>query len=426
MIKVINKNNIKVLRKIPDNYFHSVVTDPPYHIGFMGKQWDHISDKNSKIGIAFDIEFWKEILRVLRPGGYCLAFAAAKLDHRIAVAIEDAGFIIRNKIMWMYGSGFPKGLNIAKGIDKKERGCDQGKSDPKSKNHKGWKLKETIREQDRSGAGASSWVKSTDTNNVEEIVYSSSAQEWDGWNTEIKPAYEPIIMAQKPISEKTIVDNVLKWGTGGINIDACRIPLTGKTDPRLGGKGTWKTGKMAKNVYAGGYNGEIVGSSKEGRHPANVIHDGSDEVEEVFALFGEKKSGKPGKRRKNHTTNSMSGTLNTTGKIEVGFGDSGSVSRFFYCAKVSTKERAGAKHPTVKPLSLKRYLVKLVTPKKGRVLDPFLGSGTTAIACELEDFSCIGIEKDEDSYKEYFIRRKVLIPTKKSFHFSTKRRKLRK
>jgi site-specific DNA-methyltransferase (adenine-specific) len=396
MIKIINSDNIKVLKKIPDNYFHSVVTDPPYHIGFMGKKWDHVSDKNKKVGIAFDIDFWKEIYRVLRPGGYCLAFAAAKLDHRIAVAIEDAGFIIRTKLMWMYGSGFPKGQNIAKALDKKLTG--------KVSKNKGSYIGGT-----NIGAGASQWVKG-DYDKDSELI-TDEAKIWEGWNTELKPAFEPIVMAQKPISEKTIVDNVLKWGTGAINVDACRIPLNGDYKAKPNGRPS-QTGLDDNYDPTKANIPDTVG-----RYPANVIHDGSDEVEDVFLSFGATKDGVAVQRnRDGKVHNKVYGKYNKPAAADVGFGGGGSVSRFFYCAKVSTKDRAGSKHPTIKPMALMRYLVKLVTVPNGKVLDPFVGSGTTAIACELEGFKCIGIERDESSYQDYFKRRNYFIKTKTFYY----------
>jgi len=352
----------------------SIVTDPPYELGFMGKKWD-------SSGIAYNSETWNLCLDLLKSGGHLLSFGGSRTYHRMAVAIEDGGFEIRDQIMWLYGSGFPKSLNIGKSVDKKQ------------------------------------------DNNRTEIKVTKGNSEYEGWGTGLKPAHEPIVLARKPISEKTITDNVLKHGTGGINIDGCRVGLSEGDDIRLGGKGTWKTDKMAKKVYVGGYNGTDTRSSELGRFPANVMHDGSDVIVNEFPYT---KSGK----MKQHIEG---GQYNVYGKmyprdVET-IGDEGSAARFFYCPKASKKERnfglidledkqysfdgrkkeienpfqrnksvAKNNHPTVKPIKLMQYLCRLITPKGGTVLDPFMGSGTTGLACKNEGFDFIGIEKE----KEYF------------------------
>ena len=328
------------IKKLSDESVDSIVTDPPYELGFMGKSWD-------STGIAYNVELWKDCLRVLKPGGNLLAFSGTRTYHRMTVAIEDAGFEIRDQIGWLYGTGMPKGLNVSKAIKKHD----------------------------------------------ETLI--AESEEWEGWNTSLRPSWEPICFARKPLIG-TVAENVLKYGTGGINIDASRIPVDlSVDDPRLGGNGTWKTENMAKNVY-GDYKGDEVGSSPLGRWPANIIHDGSEEVETAFSKIGEKTSGKPGKRQKNHETGSMSGTLGMLDREEIGYGDKGSVSRFFYSSKASKDDRAGSKHPTVKPVSLMRYLVKMVTPPNGTVLDPFGGSGTTGQAALEEGFNVILIENDAE------------------------------
>jgi site-specific DNA-methyltransferase (adenine-specific) len=307
-------NCLELLAEMPDNSVDSIVTDPPYELGFMGKSWD-----NS--GIAYNVELWSQALRVLKPGGHLLAFGGSRTYHRLASAVEDAGFEIRDQIMWVYGSGFPKSLNLK--------------------------------------------------------------DKWQGWGTALKPAHEPIVVARKPLIG-TVATNVLTYGTGALNIDGSRVPGVLDGDPDRFAKtdgGSFNTLSEAPVVRT------------EGRWPANVIHDGSEEVLEYF----------------------------------------GEPQRFFYCAKASKSERnagleglpiqhssevtgrkpgsAGAQnggyagmtetpraniHPTVKPIALMRYLVKLVTPPNGTVLDPFLGSGTTAVAAILEGFNWMGCEMTED------------------------------
>jgi len=363
-MKLHNEDCIIQMQKMIDEgvQVDSVVTDPPYELGFMGKSWD-------STGIAFQKETWELAFQLLKSGGHLLAFAGSRTYHRIAVAVEDAGFEIRDQLMWLYGSGFPKSMNIGK-----------------------------------------------------------------GWGTALKPAHEPVVMARKPI-KGTVADNVLKHGTGGINIDDCRIDLSEGDDPRLGGKGTWKTDKMAKDVYVGGYAGEDQGSSELGRFPANVMHDGSEEVLKGFPNTKSIK-GKPRTATiKNQTR------LNNSQEVFVNneYEDEGSAARFFYCPKVSKNERnrglggfeekefaasTGAQnkikdeknydksqsfgmnkikkyrntHPTVKPIELMKYLCRLVTPKGGIVLDPFMGSGSTGMAAKDEGFDFVGIERE----KEYF------------------------
>ena len=305
---LVNGDCLEEIQKLVDKgvQVDSIVTDPPYHLtsiverfgkegsapakdkdgafqrqskGFMGKEWDGGD-------IAFRKETWELFMKVLKPGGHLLAFSGSRTYHRMAVAIEDAGFDIRDQIMWLYGSGFPKSLNLG-----------------------------------------------------------------DGWGTALKPAHEPIVLARKKI-EGTNKQNREKYGTAGLNIDACRVGLSEGDDPRLGGKGTWKTDKMAKNVY-GDYEGKKAGSSELGRFPSNVMHDG---IEEDWA-------------------------------------------RYFYCPKTSKAEKGNDNtHPTVKPIKLMKYLCRLITPKGGTVLDPFMGSGSTGIAAKDEAFEFIGIERE----KEYF------------------------
>jgi site-specific DNA-methyltransferase (adenine-specific) len=299
----------QVLRTLPENSVDAIVTDPPYELGFMGKAWD-------RSGIANDVKFWDDCLRVLKPGGHLLAFSGSRTYHRMTCAIEDAGFEVRDQMMWVYGSGFPKSLNVGKKMEG-----------------------------------------------------------WDGWGTALKPAHEPICVARKPL-DGTVAENIRKWGVGGLNIQASRVD-----------------GK---------------------RWPANLMHDGS---QEVLGLFPETKPSKSSKRgAPPHYNGQVMKDLCERGHNDNG----GSAARFFYCPKASKLDRdegcdslnkkegtvgdeGGAQHvknvklaknfhPTVKPAELMRYLCRLVTPPGGTILDPFLGSGSTGKAAALEGFSFIGID----------------------------------
>lgn len=341
-IQLLHGNCKELLKTLPDCSVDSIVTDPPYELGFMGKSWD-------STGIAYDPVLWAECLRVLKHGGHLLAFSGSRTYHRMAVAIEDAGFQIRDQIMWVYGSGFPKSLDISKAIDK-QAGAERQVIGQKLHSRKGVVVAE---ERSVVGAGAYGESRMGDITSPE----TDEAKQWEGWGTALKPAHEPIVMARKPLSEKTIAENVLRYGTGGINIDANRVKRA-EGDDFVAGKRTATFG--TQEVKSGGDGSGGWSQNEQGRFPANFIHDGSDEVLQLMA-------------------------------------DSGSVARFFYCAKAGKTERnagleAGNLHPTVKPLALMRYLVRLVTPPNGKVLDPFTGSGTTLVAAVLEGFDSIGME----------------------------------
>ncbi len=407
---------LEVLKTIPDNSVDSVVVDPPYHLtsivkrfgkegsapaqfgtdgayaraskGFMGKEWDGGD-------IAFRTEVWSECLRVLKPGGHLLSFSHSRTYHRMAVAIEDAGFEIRDSIMWIYGSGFPKSHNIGKKLN-----------------------------------------------------------DYEGWGTALKPAHEPICMARKPLSEKSIAENVLKWGTGGINIDGCRIEFentpNAATNPKFRKENNYKMPEPGQES-----NGSVKFTSSKneydtsGRFPANIILD-----EEAGKLLDEQSGIKQSQKRKAEYNKPTEHTNTYTPKAsdyrdDNTYDDKGGASRFFYCPKTSKKERnagidnkitnesvkfvkGGLKceicnkwknsgspcicdepqfveqpfngtpnnntHPTVKPIKLMEYLIKLVTPKGGVVMDCFMGSGSTGIAAKNLGFSFIGIEREQ----EYF------------------------
>ena len=402
---------MELMRDLPDNSVDSIVTDPPYGLSFMGKKWDY--DVPSE-------DVWRECLRVLKPGGHLLAFAGTRTQHRMAVRIEDAGFEIRDMIAWVYGSGFPKSLDVSKAIDK-AAGAER-------------EVVGTIKggQPAISQDGKYSPIKGKTPVNgrVDQDITApatEAARQWQGWGTALKPALEPITVARKPFPG-TVAANVLEHGTGAINIDVSRIPTDPSVDdPRLGGAGTWSSEKMAKNVYEGGYAGERVGSSELGRWPANLIHDGSEEVVACFPVTGASKvqprNQQPREAKSKGAEKARTGTM--------GHDDNGgSAARFFYCAKASKADRdegcegmgrkpfqtnqpygkghearqeSNAKgsrnhHPTVKPTALMRYLCRLVTPPGGVVLDPFMGSGSTGKAAILEGFRFIGAEM----LREYF------------------------
>jgi len=382
------------LKELKDNSIDAIITDPPYELGFMGKKWD-----NS--GIAYNVEMWKECLRVLKPGGHLLSFGGTRTYHRMAVAIEDAGFEIRDMIEWVYGSGFPKSRNIGLDVDKKN-GVTKNRG-------KAFVVAGQSGQRDKDTGG--DLVPGSNT-----IGAYVAKNEWSGWGTALKPAHEPICMARKPLAEKTVAKNVLKWSTGGINIDESRVGTSEDIPSRKADKDV-----NYKNVgqnYSIGIRKEFTPT--QGRFPANLIHDNSEEVRECFP---ESKGGGGHSSSYNpYGGNSFNASI-TQKKIEkptIGMNDSGNASRFFksivYIPKASKSERnmgceeleehqivtfATANgtsnkpssisegrntiyknnHPTVKPVALMEYLIKMVTPKGGIVLDPFMGSGTTGIAC---------------------------------------------
>jgi len=341
-----------VLKTLPDASVHSVVTDPPYELGFMGKAWD-------STGIAYDETVWRECLRVLKPGGHLLAFGGSRTYHRLVCAIEDAGFEVRDQIMWLYGSGFPKSKNLD--------------------------------------------------------------GDWKGWGTALKPAHEPIVVARKPLIG-TVVANVMQHGCGALNIDGCRI----ESEPRkiCNYESTAAQGCITHTGVAGHSGREYTERIEiAGRWPANVIHDGSEEVLSAFPDAPGQSGSVTGSEPSSKTRNTF-GLYNERPEA-IPRGDSGSAARFFYCAKASKADReAGCgdlptkrggmvsntsgqhitlrdggepgeranHHPTVKPTELMRYLCRLVTPPGGTVLDPFAGSGSTGRAASIEGFDAILIE----------------------------------
>jgi len=464
------------LKELDDNSIDSVVTDPPYEIGFMGKGWDDS-------GIANNPELWKEVLRVLKPGGHLLSFSHSRTYHRQAVAVEDAGFEIRDQIMWIYGSGFPKSHNIGKAVDKiggqsigwfgqwlrdwrEENNITQKEIAKLFPSKTGgltgcvanWELGlniptteqfntiienfdlpfENIEELEREIVGTKNSAcfgneerHTIGASKSVEVDITKGNSDWEGWGTALKPAHEPIVMARKPLVG-TVANNVLEYGVGGINIDGCRI---GNEKVSI-----HHAGSSSSETY--GWNkGDKKDSSKdyyenEGRFPANIILD-----EEAGKILDEQSGDRGNGWKKNYGVTDYNGKQYDSSTQQCIFGggftgkntyaDSGGASRFFYCPKASKKDRnEGCDdietkpikgrdegqdktsiaykarpterqniHPTVKPTDLMAYLVRLVTPKGGVVLDPFMGSGSTGKAAVREGMNFIGIER-EDEYME--------------------------
>jgi site-specific DNA-methyltransferase (adenine-specific) len=414
-------DNLQLLKTLPDNSVDSVVTDPPYGLSFMGKKWDY--DVPS-------IDLWREVYRVLKPGGHLLSFGGTRTYHRMVVNIEDAGFEIRDQIMWLYGSGFPKSLNIGKAIDKVEGNEREVVGDnPNSRpNCDGL----------QSNSMNGKWI----SNKV-----SKGNSEGEGWGTGLKPANEPIVVARKPISENTIAENFIKWGVGGFNIDECRIGETTKTNsngknPMYGGNSLNESKTKNEDNLEHNY----------GRFPANIILECiCDEVIKgdihtnpecpcrlLDDQSGNSKSTKFDCNLPNLSNNIFNGGNNGNGvsniKTDRGYSDNGGASRFFYVAKTSKAERNMGldnfedkdskkilfpekefigndgsirsnkhntiknNHPTIKPINLMYYLCKLVTPNGGVILDPYMGSGSTGISALLGGFSFIGMEMEQDYF----------------------------
>ena len=384
---VYNGDCLEVMDKIDKCSVDSVVTDPPYHLtsivkrfgkegsapaqfgtdgafaraskGFMGKEWDGGD-------IAFQANTWRKCYELLKPGGHLIAFSGSRTYHRMAVAIEDAGFEIRDQCIWLYGSGFPKSHNIG-----------------------------------------------------------------NGWGTALKPAHEPMVLARKPLSEKSVAENVNKFCTGAINIDACRIEGEVKhpdTMPDFRDQGEQSKAAIGVDKLSFGQTSNAkrkqlsdsdLLDNQKGRWPSNVMHDGSEQIQEIFP----ETTSTEVSRQRTHKGIWTAGELAEDEQFMPAYGDQGNASRYFYCAKTSKDERKSGlggeikanTHPTVKPVELMRYLVRLVTPKGGLVLDPFMGSGSTGMGAREEDFRFVGIEKEEEYYEIAKARIKNVKPQLKLF-----------
>ena len=399
---------LDVLKTLDDESIDSIVTDPPYGLSFMGKRWDY--DVPS-------VEVWQECLRVLKPGGYLLAFAGTRTQHRMCVRIEDAGFEIRDMIAWVYGSGFPKSHNVSCAIDKANGHPNRGRAIPTASTFQASDIEQ----------------KNKLTSNPVEAyeAKTDAARQWHGWGTALKPALEPITVARKPLVG-TVADNVMRYGTGALNVDGCRVE-SDKPIPRFDAPSSRFINRKEISHQPSAENNrpnKSIEPHNKGRWPANLIHDGSDEV---TGLFPETKSGL---RKLTDSVGREDGYLHNHGRFgerkaipAETYGDSGSAARFFYCAKASKRDRdeglslparqyshdgrtkpienayqrnnstARNNHPTVKPTELMRYLCRLVTQPNGVVLDPFCGSGSTGKAAALEGFRFVGIER-EPAYAE--------------------------
>jgi len=441
------------MKEIPDNSIDSIVTDPPAGINFMGKTWDDFTDKGLFAFQDFIYQVFSEAIRVLKPGGYALVWAIPRTSHHTAMGIERAGFEIRDKVYFVFGSGFPKSLNISKAIEATEKYGKSGTKTLKQIEQDGNGEKYILNGRNNGILGEKKvWERKT-------YIPKGIAKQYEGWGTALKPAVEEWILARKPLSEKTVAQNVLKWETGGLNIDGCRIPCNNKTK--------FPEGVYSTDTPVGKIRNDLRTSDNNptARFPSHLILDGSEEVEQCFP------NQKSGKRSSEYKIGNDKGEMFNHGiygkykvkKYEDIPASEGSASRFFqhcplteedleynrifYGSKASKAERnfglegfekkvgkiihnrrckichhqevsgspcrcenpdweilskerkAFNNHPTVKPISLMRYLCRLITPKNGIVLDMFAGSGSTLIAAKQEGFNYIGIERESDYVK---------------------------
>jgi site-specific DNA-methyltransferase (adenine-specific) len=367
--------------------FHAVVTDPPYGLNFMGRKWDK--------DIAFQRDTWALVGSVMLPGAHLVAFAGTKGAHRMACAIEDAGFEIRDTLAWLYGSGFPKSHNVSKAMDRAagaEREVVGAHPAPAA----------SLGANGIYGnAGKDAWRDTIKARSVSLTAPATdAAREWEGWGTALKPAYEPIVLARWPMSAKTVAANLAEHRCGAINVDACRIGTEGGSTI-ASGVDRLNAANAAQGYRPGTYQkGLAEPPAPNGRWPANVVHDGSEEVLAAFPDSNVSGSAKNGGRSDARPVGMFGakaqGTLHN---------DSGSAARFFYSAKADAGDRLASRHPTVKPVDLMRWLVRLVTPMGGHVLDPFAGSGTTGMACMAEGFDCTLIEREAEYAAD--IRRRI-------------------
>jgi len=415
-VKLINGDCLDVLKTLPDNSVEAVVTDPPAGIGFMGKEWDHHKGGRDQ-WVAWMQSIATECMRVLKPGGHALVWAIPRTSHWTATAWENAGFEVRDRIGHIFGSGFPKSADVSKLIDK-AAGAER----------------EVVKVVKKTPSASSNcndgWVRPWAENKTTMDITApatEAAKQWQGWGTALKPAVEDWWLLRKPLIG-TVVANVLAHGTGALNIDACRVAtddklgggrLTGATKVGDGWDRPWMNDPDRRNADAQAMAEKVAKAEEQGRWPANVIHDGSDEVLGVFPQSNSARAnGNPNnpKRGKNHTATSY-GQGDDTQTHD--YRDTGSAARFFYCAKASKADRNSggvtSTHPTVKPTDLMRYLCRLVTPPNGTILDPFMGSGSTGKGAMLEGFNFIGIEREV----EYFEIAKARIAAVRSPQEST-------
>lgn len=405
----------EMLAMLPDKSVDSCVCDPPYHLtsivkrfggenaspakvgktgayarasaGFMGKQWDGGD-------VAFQVETWAAVYRVLKPGAHLVAFSGTRTYHRMACAIEDAGFEIRDQLAWCYGSGFPKSHDVSKAID---RAAGAEREVTKGGNTK-------AREFSGKFDGACS-----STRERRDMPATEEAEQWEGWGTALKPAWEPIVLARKPLIG-TVAENVLQHGTGALNIDGCRVE---------GGAKKWESPRGGICLPDAAARAALV-DNPLGRWPANLVHDGSEEVLAAFPIAGGQKGGGSGGEPSSLVDNVYGD------RKRVPFGilrddDWGSAARFFYTAKADSDDRLGSKHPTVKPLDLMQWLVRLVTPRGGVVLDPFAGTGTTGEAAWREGMRAILIEREAEYITDIERRMELAAkPTKRAAVAKTK------
>lgn len=391
-------DNKNLLESLPDNSISSAVFDPPYGIGFMGKEWDTFSD-----GIRYQqwCATWAtELFRVLKPGAFALSFSSPRLYHRLVCGLEDSGFIVRDQLMWLYGSGFPKSRNVSNDIDRTlgKKGKVVGTMRCSAKG--------IVGAEQRKGKAAGCYGQAKEVAILEPC--SEEATKWKGWGTALKPAYEPIVLVQKPLSESSIAKNLLKWGTGALNIDACRIGSFGGTQA-----GGIVKNDPARRVFGGGISNKVnVAQIDSGRFPSNFIIG-----EDVAASLGNKARffycPKASKHEKNdgcehlepHPINSdgngrtFNDRCGVCGKKFVGSENTRCQCPVGVKKTDKTKFSKCNHHPTVKPFKLMEYLVQLVTPTNGICLDIFLGSGSTGIACVNLGFNFIGVEKEPPYYE---------------------------
>lgn len=378
MHTILHGDSIEQMGTMPPESVDSIVTDPPYGLGFMGKAWDDLPPSQ---------EWAEACYRVLKPGGHIAAFGGTRTWHRLAVAIEDAGFEMRDSLAWLYGSGFPKSHDVGKAIDRMA-GAEREVIGSKV-GQPGYHL--SGKGDAGPAYGANLQQLTTEQRQAAATITAPAtpeAAEWSGWGTALKPAFEPIVLARKPLAEKTVAKNVLEHGTGAINIDACRI------EGDMSG-GTWGCKQTSSIGFHGGTEGSGYRTSRNpaGRWPANVI------LDEHAAAWVDEQSGQVGGQGGPHKGTAASQGVTGWKGGEWNWKDTGGASRFFYTAKAPKRERPnvnGVQHPTVKPLAIMQWLIRLVTPPNGAVLDPFAGSGTTIEAAITEGFNAIGIEREAE------------------------------